>query len=217
MSGLVETIRIFPLGEVVLFPDTLLPLHIFEPRYRQLLADAIASDRRIGMVLIRRDTAPPQTPAPDLYQVGCVGRVAEHQPLPDGRSIIVLRGLLKFRIRRELPGSEPYRTIEAQILHEPPVPAEHMRRWRDELHERLTAYVRSVSGDVDAIEKLFERVQLERLINYLSASLPLEVVEKQSLLECATVEQRFYRLCEIMEFKAAEARLGMDSARGMDA
>jgi Lon protease-like protein len=212
VEPLPQTLRIFPLLEVVLFPETLLPLHIFEPRYRQMLSDALEGDRLIGMVLMRAREAP----VPEVYPVGCAGRIVRHEPLTDGRSFIVLRGTVRFRIRRELSVDHPYRVVDAQALYEPPVPAEHMRAWRAELEHRVAEYVRAVSGKVDPLDKLFKKQGLERIVNYLSASLPFEVVEKQSLLECSTVEQRFRRLCDLVQFKTAEARLGMDASREAD-
>jgi Lon protease-like protein len=209
-----EHICIFPLGEVVLFPDTLLPLHIFEPRYRKMLADALEGDRTIGMVLIR-DGEPSGNP--EIYPIGCAGEVVEHEALEDGRSIIILRGTVKFRVRRELETDEPYRMIETQALYEAPVPAEQMRGWRSDLRSRMEAYVRALGGEPADLDKLFGRTGLEGIVNYLSASLPLAVVEKQSLLECATAEQRYRRLCELIDFKTAEARLGMSTDRDADA
>jgi len=214
MTPLADIVRIFPLGEVVLFPDTVVPLHIFEPRYREMLADALDTDRTIGMVLIRGGDPKGN---PEVYPVGCAGHITEHEEMTDGRSLIVLEGTVRFRIKRELGGDRPYRTVEAQALHEAPAPAEHMRTWRDELRVCMADYVRAMGGDTNALDKLFRKPGVEKLVNYLSSSLPLDVLEKQSLLECATAEQRFRRLCEVVEFKAAEARLGLDSARDMDA
>lgn len=222
MISLPPTLRIFPLGEVVFFPDTLLPLHVFEPRYRKLVADAISGDRTIGMVLIRGadgpvEPAPPDRPdRPAVYDVGCAGRIVEHEPLPDGRSTIVLRGTVRFRIRRELDVADPYRVVEAQALYEAPIPAEHMRVWRDELRSLLGDYAEALSGERAMVDEVFEKLDLEGLVNYLSASLPLSVLEKQSLLECATPEQRFRRLCTVLRYRIAEARLGLDAAREAD-
>jgi Lon protease-like protein len=222
MITLPPTLRIFPLGEVVFFPDTFLPLHVFEPRYRKLVADALEDDRMIGMVLIRGvdgpvEPAPPDRPdRPGVYAIGCAGRIVEHEPLADGRSMIVLRGTVRFRIRRELEVTDPYRVVEAQALYEAPIPAEHMRAWRDELRLLVGDYVAALSGDRAPVDKVFTKLDLEGLVNYLAASLPLSVLEKQSLLECATAEQRFRRLCEILRYRVAEARLGFDSTRETD-
>lgn len=220
MISLPPTLKIFPLGEVVLFPDTLLPLHVFEPRYRKMLADALESDRMIGMVLVRNVDGPIDPPPadqsghPEVYPVGCAGRIVEHEALDDGRSLIVLRGTVKFRIRREITSTEPYRVVDAQALYEAPVPAEHMRAWRDDLGALVTEYVVALGGERGVAEIMFAKLDLEGLVNYLSASLPLNVVEKQGLLESPTSEQRFHRLCEVLRYRVAEAKLGLDASRG---
>jgi Lon protease-like protein len=206
-------IRIFPLSEVVLFPDTLLPLHIFEPRYRKMLADALATDRLIGMVLLRDPQAEPR---PSVYPVGCAGTIVEHKPFADGRSLVVLKGVVKFRIRRELDVDEPYRVVEAQALYEGPPPMDKVRGWRDELHDCVRDLVKAASGEEDTVERLFEKIDLLAMTNALSASLPLDVIEKQSLLECPTVEDREQRLAEILRFKTIEATLGLDASRPSD-
>jgi Lon protease-like protein len=224
MIPLPTTLRIFPLGEVVLFPDTLLPLHVFEPRYRALVVDALATDRLIGMVLIRGADGPvppaqPDTPdRPEIYAVGCAGRIVEHEALDDGRRLVVLRGLTKFRVRRELEdASTLYRSVEAQALYEAPVPAEHMRAWRDRLRGLLGEYVGTIAASGRSeVDRVFEKLDLEGLVNYLSASMPFPVVEKQGLLECPTVERRFERLCDVLRFRVAEAKLGLNAARRAD-
>lgn len=213
MVPLPQHIRIFPLSEVVLFPDTLLPLHIFEPRYRKMLADALATDRLIGMVLVKDPDAEPQ---PSVYAVGCAGTIVEHKPFADGRSLVVLKGVVKFRIRRELDVDEPYRVVEAQALYEGPPPMEKVRGWRDELHDCVRDLVKAASGEEETVERLFAKIDLLAMTNALSASLPLDVIEKQSLLECPTVEDREQRLAEILRFKTIEAELGLDASRPSD-
>ena len=213
MVPLPERIRIFPLSEVVLFPDTLLPLHIFEPRYRRMLADALDSDRVIGMVLVKD---PDALPRPSVYMVGCAGTIVEHKPFADGRSLVVLKGTVKFRIRRELDGDEPYRIVEAQALYEGPPPMDKVRAWRDELHDCVRDLVKAASGEEDTAERLFDKIDLLAMTNSLAASLPLDVLEKQSLLECPTVEDRERRLAEFLRFKIVEAQLGLDASRPSD-
>jgi Lon protease-like protein len=209
-----ERLRIFPLSEVVLFPDTLLPLHVFEPRYRKMLADALDGDRLIGMVLLRNPDAEPR---PTVYPVGCAGTIVEHKPFADGRSLVVLKGTVKFRIRREVETDEPYRVVEAQALYEGPPPMDKVRGWRDELRECLRDLARAGAREDDVVEELFDRIDLIAMTNSLSASLPLDVLEKQSLLECPTIEDRERRLAELLRFKTLEARLGLDAARPADA
>ncbi len=213
MVPLGDTLRIFPLAEVVHFPDTLLPLHVFEPRYRKMVTDALATDRMIGMVLAREMT--PQEPVP-VYDVGCAGAIVEHEELPDGRSLIVLKGRTKFRIVRELDEGEPYRVVTPQALYEAPVPAETMREWRDALRGRVEGYISVLSGEPEMAEQVFRKLDPDGLVNYLCASLPLEVIERQSLLEVPTVEARYQALCDMLDFKIAEARLGMDASRDVD-
>jgi Lon protease-like protein len=207
-----ERIRLFPLSEVVLFPDTLLPLHIFEPRYRKMLADSLAGDRLIGMVLVRDPDALP----PAVYPVGCAGTIVEHKTFADGRSLVVLRGTVKFRIRREIETDEPYRIAEAQALYEGPPPMDKVRGWREELEEGVRDLVRAASGEEEGVHRLFEKIDLLAMTNSLAASLPLDVLEKQSLLECPTVEERERRLAEFLRFKTVEAKLGLDASRPVD-
>lgn len=213
MGILPDHVRIFPLSEVVLFPDTMLPLHIFEPHYRNLLADSLASDRTIGMVLIKDAEAEPR---PAVYAVGCAGTIVEHKPFSDGRSMVVLKGTVKFRIRRELDTDKPYRLVEAQALYEGPPPMDQVRSWRDDLREGLRQLVKASAGEEGMVERLFDKLDLMGMTNSLCASLPLDVLEKQSLLECPTIEQRERLLCELLRFKAVEARLGIDGSRDAD-
>ena len=94
--SLPDSIPIFPLPNVVLFPEVELPLHIFEPRYREMVADAMAGDGLIGMVLLRPQWGKDYYEAPPVYPIGCVGRIEQHEALADGRSNLVLRGERAF-------------------------------------------------------------------------------------------------------------------------
>ena len=103
-----ELLPIFPLPNVVLSPNVFLPLHIFEPRYREMVADAVASDRMIGMVLLRPGWQHDYEKRPPVYPVGCSGVITHVEALPDGRYNIVLRGVERFRIIQE-DDSKSYR------------------------------------------------------------------------------------------------------------
>ena len=141
-------IPIFPLPNVVLFPNIFLPLHIFEPRYREMVRDALTGDRTIGMVLLRDpvDTAPDRAPA--VYPVGCAGVISHCEPLDDCRYNIVLRGLHKFRILEE-DRSRSYRRARIEILAEPEAP-DGLREARQRV-ERFLKCRLSVSGSVSTL------------------------------------------------------------------
>src|SRR4051812_11448112 len=111
------TIPIFPLPNVVLFPNVFLPLHIFEPRYRAMVADALKGDRMIGMTLLRPGFEADYDGRPAVYETGCAGLITHSEPLADGRYDIVLRGLEKFRIVEE-DTSRPYRLARVEALPE---------------------------------------------------------------------------------------------------
>jgi len=103
-----QRLSIFPLAGALLFPRLHLPLHIFEPRYRAMVSDALARDRRIAMIQPRDGAL-----VPELFDVGCVGRIAQVEALDDGRYNIVLEGIARFRIRSEIDATTPFRQVEA--------------------------------------------------------------------------------------------------------
>src|SRR5688572_10373064 len=128
------SIPIFPLPNVVLFPNVFLPLHIFEPRYRAMVSDALGDDRIIGMVLLQPGYESDYEGRPPVFAVGCAGLMTHAEPLGDGRFNIVLRGLERFRIDGEEEG-KPYRIAQVKALPEP-TPEEHrpeLRRHRQRL------------------------------------------------------------------------------------
>src|SRR5688572_4815088 len=111
------TIPIFPLPNAVLFPNVFMPLHVFEMRYRAMVADALAGDRIIGMVLLKPGFERDYEGRPPVYPIGCAGVITHSEALPDGRFNIVLRGIEKFRISSE-DASRPYRLAQVEPLPE---------------------------------------------------------------------------------------------------
>ena len=108
-------LSVFPLPGALLFPEMHLPLHIFEPRYRAMVSDAMARDRRIGMIQPRPGAGDDDN-HPPLFEIGCVGRIAEVEALDDGRYNLVLEGVALFRVARELDVTTPFRQVEAELL-----------------------------------------------------------------------------------------------------
>ena len=117
-----DLLPLFPLPNVVLFPNVFLPLHIFEPRYREMVADALASDRMIGMVLLRPGWDRDYEGRPPVYPVGCSGVMTHNERLPDGRYNIVLRGIERFRIVEE-DHALSYRRAVVEPLRDLPLDA----------------------------------------------------------------------------------------------
>ena len=124
------TVRLFPLPNVVLFPQVMLPLHVFEPRYRRLTADALAGDRLITMALLRPGWEADYHGRPAVYSAGCAGRLERCEPLEDGRFNILLRGLSRFRVVEEHAG-EPYRLATVEVLSDEPGDTSSLEEMRD--------------------------------------------------------------------------------------
>lgn len=196
------TIPVFPLPNVVLFPNVFLPLHIFEPRYRQMVDDALQGDRIIGMVLLRPGWERDYDGRPPVYAVGCAGVITHAERLPDGRFNIVLRGMEKFRITGEETG-KAYRVAHVEPVLEPS--AESVRAEMRPLRRRLEALlVPQPEGQPDP--KVPSSMADEDLVNALAQYLEFEPVEKQALLERDGVLDRCRSLIELLEMKVLVAR-----------
>ena len=192
------SIPLFPLPNVVLFPNVFLPLHIFEPRYRRMVADALEGDRIIGMVLLRPGWEANYEGRPAVYPVGCAGLITHAEPLADGRYNIVLRGLQKFRIRDE-SDSRGYRLAEIDTLMEDVSEAERtsIRAERRRLESLLVPQPEGRAVD----PKVPPSMPDEDLVNALAQYLELEPVEKQALLEREGLLARCRSLIELLEMK----------------
>lgn len=202
----VEPLPVFPLTGTLLLPGAYLPLNIFEPRYRNMVRDALDGDGAVGMIQ-------PQVPGldnwgiettdegePALYPVGCKGRIAQHQLQEDGRYLIVLEGLSRFRVVRELEPVRGYRLVEAdlgefEIDRTPdPSPVDPTA-----VLSVLESYARRMDLEVDAGQ--LEAVPGDRLVSVLSTALPFSPAEKQALLEAYSPEDRAELLTTLMRFE----------------
>jgi len=198
-----ELLPLFPLPNVVLFPNVFLPLHIFEPRYREMVADAVASDRMIGMALLRPGWERDYEGRPPVYPIGCSGVITHVERLPDGRYNIVLRGIERFRIAGE-QHDRSYRVAAVEPLREGELTAadrDAIRRHRSKL-EALLAPTVEHGGDV----KMPSAMADEDLVNALAQYLDLEPLEKQALLERQCLRTRAEALVELLEMKMLMAR-----------
>ncbi len=201
LSSFKGVARLFPLPNVVLFPHVMLPLHIFEPRYRQMTADALADDRLIAMVLLKSGTEAEFEERPTLHPIACLGRIVAEQRLDDGRYNLLLRGLSRARISKEVKRDQLYRSARLELLHDTGLPApEEAKRLRSQLAELATTWFNAMGLDPEQLSKLLDSdLPLGTLGDILSFALPLAVELKQKLLEELDAEQRVQRLIQHLE------------------
>ena len=205
-SDLPQVIPVFPLPGAILLPRGQLPLNIFEPRYLNMVDDAMAGDRVIGMVQpgagLRR--------LPTLSPVGCAGRITSFNETSDGRYLITLTGCARFRIATELPVRTPYRQVRAEfVAFEADLTAPtqtDLPMGRDGLLDALRAYLETRGLDIDW--ETAEEAPPEALVNSLSMALPFEPAEKQALLEAFSLDDRAAVLTALMRIDAADASDG---------
>ena len=204
MLHMSDLLPLFPLPNVVLFPNVFLPLHIFEPRYREMVADAVASDRMIGMVLLRPGWEREYEGRPPVYTVGCSGVLTHVERMADGRYNLVLRGLERFRIVEEDHGRS-YRRVSIEPLPETRLSADDraaVRNQRSKLESMLSPAVERAGGDYRTPSAMSD----EDLVNALAQYLDLEVLEKQALLQQPSLRTRAAALVELLEMKIMIAR-----------
>ena len=197
------TIPIFPLPNVVLFPNVFLPLHIFESRYRAMVKDALASDRIIGMVLLQPGFESNYEGRPGVYPVGCAGVITHSEPLPDGRFDIVLRGLEKFRMTGE-DTSRPYRLAHIEAVPEIATDSDRVRI--NQHRQRLEALLAAMAERRGAETRLPSTVPDQDLVNALAQYVAFEPIERQALLECDGALSRCLALIELLEMKTMAVR-----------
>ena len=199
MPDVPRVIPLFPLPDVALFPRVSVPLHIFEPRYRKMVADALAGDKTIGMVLLRPGWESDYHGRPAVFGTGCAGRIESFESLADGKYNIVLRGVSRFRVVEEHAG-EPYRlaTVEPRPEVDDAAPAD-----LEAARRRILAAI-GKAADGPAVMVLNADLPHAVFVDALSQSLPLAALERQSLLDCDTVSARYARLLEILDFRLME-------------
>jgi Lon protease-like protein len=215
-----ERIAIFPLSNVVLFPTLATPLHLFEPRYRQLARDVLAGERRIGMVVVRPEFTDEMVGDPPVFPIGCAGTITESQRLPTGQYNIVLHGECRFRIVEEEPRREPqlYRVARIVPLEDRYAETDHERvaRLRASIVENVGVLLRSSQPErAQAMSpEFFAGVDDVTLVNLLSNALALPVEEKQALLEADSIPERYARLAGLLSFQRADVEAGDGPSRG---
>jgi len=191
-------IPIFPLANAVFFPNTILPLNIFEPRYKKMIEDALLSDKIIGMIQTKQNNHSQKS---EVFSVGCLGKIDTHTKTADGRYLINLKGLIRFRVLDEVETDLPYRKFRVTY-----------NEFLDDLEKIKLNDKIDVLQLIDKARKLFkihhlstdwkivEKVEPDQLINSLSMICPFSVSEKQGLLEAKTLLERNLLINQIINF-----------------
>ena len=196
-SQTTKRLSIFPLSGALLFPRMQLPLHLFEPRYRALISDAMARDRLIGMIQPKPPTTEAEVQCPQLFDMGCVGKIAHVEAMDDGRYNIVLEGQARFRWVRELDVTTPFRQVEALVeeLHDD-APLAGIQRADLEGESRCFAEAQGFAVDWEAVGRLDD----EALVNGISQIAPFDAAAKQALLEAPNLAMRADLIVQLMRF-----------------
>lgn len=201
-----EILPLFPLTGVLLLPGAHIPLHVFEPRYRNMVHDALQGDASIGLI---QPLSPPgdaaadlptvADDAPELYSVGCAGVIEHWEGLVDGRYVMLIKGVRRFRSLRELPQRRGYRRVEVDYLE---FATDAVDELVDDLDsKRLMTALRSFAAAHQITLELDRLGQLpgRALLNSMAMALPFAPVEKQALLEAASLRKRFDVLIALMD------------------
>ena len=205
MSRLLR-VPLFPLPGAILFPRSQIPLHIFEPRYREMVKDAIDGPGRIAMIQPHRLDDDNRAP---LYSAGCIGELVGIEELDDGKFNIVLHGSNRFRLVREVSGDSPYRCAEVDIAafdDEEPPPLALVQRAEVERDARRLGDAMGLAVDWDAVARLDD----EMLVNAIAQVAPFDVGAKQALLEQPSLEGRADLLVQLMQFHRAAVTGGVE-------
>ena len=200
LANFAGTARLFPLPNLVLFPHVVHPLHVFEPRYRQLTADALATDRLLALVLLRPGWEADYEGRPAVNPVACLGRIVADQALPDGRCNLLVRGLARVRLHAEVADARPYRTARAELFGDHPLPAlAGAKALRKQLADKVLPRF-AAGAPRDQLQELFRsELPLGALCDILGFALPFPAEHKQALLEQPDVTRRASRLLTLLD------------------
>jgi Lon protease-like protein len=202
---MLRELPIFPLP-IVLFPGAPQPLHIFEPRYRQLLQDCLAADRRFGIAYVAPDPAPGADPAPSAGDVGCVALIRSNQPLPDGRSNILMVGERRFVLRCWISSTHPYRVAEIEEFDDDPTDAAEVSTLAADVRDGFARLARALGVLTEREDQEIELPSDPQLLSFqVAASLELDASAKQALQVIRSTSARLRQLATVLGPVAADA------------
>jgi uncharacterized protein len=195
-----KRVSIFPLPGALLFPGLQLPLHLFEPRYCALVSDALARDRLIGMIQPREPEVRGSRIKPALFQMGCLGRIADVEALDEGRFNIILEGISLFRVIRELEVTTKFRQVEVDLIEPPRMEAlAAVERAALENEAKRFAIWLGYRVDWAGVAQLDDTT----MVNAIAQIAPFDAAAKQALLEAPDLSTRAELVMQLMRFASS--------------
>jgi Lon protease-like protein len=194
-------VRLFPLPNVVLFPRVIQPLHIFEPRYKQMVEDALDDNGLIALCLLRPSAGFGANNVAPIFPEICIGKIIQEERFPDGRFNLLLQGVSRAKIIKEVNDDKLYRTAKVEILHDVPLPSEeNANRLRAKLVKQMTKWFTQQPSAKAQLDRLVQSdLSLGNLCDVFSFALPLSVDLKILLLQLVNIEDRAMLLLEVIE------------------
>ena len=199
MKSLPTELPVFPLSNFIIFPKTSVPLNIFEPRYVDMVNDSMKSNKLIGMIqpkILRNENLD----IPELYKIGCMGKIMNSQKTDDGRYLIELKGLVRFKSIKEISSEKQYRTLEVDFK-------EYYQDLNDKKEDLKFSDLELIFKDLKSLFekrgfiinwKALEKQSLDETINALAMASPFTLEEKQVLLEAESLNIRKNRISQIL-------------------
>ena len=201
-NDLPKQIAIFPLSNAIFFPGTILPLNIFENRYMQMIDDCMKSNRMFGMVQPKKKTGD----LPEVYNIGCLGKIISFNETADKRFIISLSGLVRFRIKNEIKEKKLYRNFEvdySEFLSDlDQKKSKTMDYDKKILLNKIKIFFKKIDYPIDYNELI--KLNLDQLVSTVTMISPFSIEEKQKLIETIEIKDKAKTLDEIISFNLAD-------------
>ncbi len=196
---------LFPLPNVVFFPNTFLPLHIFEPRYHQMVKDTLETDGLIGMALLKPGFRDQYQESPPIYEMVCLGQIVRAEVLPENKYNIILHGLKRARVKH-IHVEKPYRKAKVEVVEEAfkPLSIRKQAHLRDQLFEAFSRVIEPPHWGFTVFSA--PHLDLGVLSDLITSSFPCDPVEKQRILETIRPEDRVHELIKILEGEEGRGR-----------
>ena len=202
-EDLPNIIPVFPLSNFIIFPKTTVPLNIFEPRYIQMVDECMKGNRIIGMVQPKKTG---MLKKPDLYKVGCAGKIISFNETEDRRFIISLSGLIRFRIKSEIKREKLYRNFEVDYTEFLDDLEEQKKQVAENdkknLFNKIKTFFKKINYPIDYSELI--KLDVDQLVSTVSMISPFSIEEKQKLIETVKIEDKIKTLSEVISFNLAD-------------